>query len=259
MTVENVVGTIDFAQITLYVFWIFFAGLIFYLRREDRREGYPLYSEVSGAQKSKGFLLIPEPKTFSLHHGGTVSVPNFVNEMRAINVEKVEPWPGAPYAPTGDPMADGVGAASYAERADTPDLTFDGRNKIVPLRIATDFAPAEGERDLRGLSVIAGDGRDVGKIADMWVDRAELLVRYLEVDRTSGGKAIVPMTLARVSSTMMGQSANVHVKSIFSTQFAGVPALAKPDQITLLEEDKIQGYYAGGHLYASADRSEPLL
>ena len=29
----------DVAQVTLYVFWIFFACLIFYLRREDKREG----------------------------------------------------------------------------------------------------------------------------------------------------------------------------------------------------------------------------
>ncbi|HEY5309302.1 MAG TPA: photosynthetic reaction center subunit H, partial [Casimicrobiaceae bacterium] len=39
---------IDVAQIALYAFWIFFAGLIFYLRREDKREGYPLESDRSG-------------------------------------------------------------------------------------------------------------------------------------------------------------------------------------------------------------------
>ncbi len=36
---------IDFAQVSLYVFWIFFAGLIYYLRQEDKREGYPLESK----------------------------------------------------------------------------------------------------------------------------------------------------------------------------------------------------------------------
>ena len=30
---------IDVPQVILYVFWIFFAGLIYYLRREDKREG----------------------------------------------------------------------------------------------------------------------------------------------------------------------------------------------------------------------------
>jgi hypothetical protein len=39
---------IDFAQITVYLFWFFFAGLVIYLRREDKREGYPLESDRSG-------------------------------------------------------------------------------------------------------------------------------------------------------------------------------------------------------------------
>ena len=33
---------IDAAQVALYAFWVFFAGLIWYLHREDKREGYPL-------------------------------------------------------------------------------------------------------------------------------------------------------------------------------------------------------------------------
>ena len=41
-----ITSNIDVAQVVLYAFFVFFAGLIFYLRREDRREGYPL--EVGG-------------------------------------------------------------------------------------------------------------------------------------------------------------------------------------------------------------------
>ena len=33
---------VDVAQIVLYMFWAFFAGLIIYLIRENKREGYPL-------------------------------------------------------------------------------------------------------------------------------------------------------------------------------------------------------------------------
>ncbi len=39
---------LDVAQVTLYVFWIFFGCLIYYLRREDKREGYPLDSTGVG-------------------------------------------------------------------------------------------------------------------------------------------------------------------------------------------------------------------
>lgn len=35
----------DFAQLALYAFWLFFALLVIYLRREDKREGYPLQSD----------------------------------------------------------------------------------------------------------------------------------------------------------------------------------------------------------------------
>jgi photosynthetic reaction center H subunit len=47
-TVGNITGYIDLAQIMLYVFWIFFAGLIWYLAMENHREGYPMESSSSG-------------------------------------------------------------------------------------------------------------------------------------------------------------------------------------------------------------------
>ena len=58
---------IDGAQIALYAFWIFFFGLIVYLRREDRREGYPLKSHQGPREGfprvpgKKGWIMRPEP------------------------------------------------------------------------------------------------------------------------------------------------------------------------------------------------------
>ena len=49
------------------------------------------------------------------------------------------------------------------------------------------------------------------------------------------------------------------MKSITAAQFADVPTIRRDDQITLLEEDKVMAYFAGGHLYATAARSEPLI
>ena len=37
-----------------------------------------------------------------------------------------------------------------------------------------------------------------------------------------------------------------------AAQFARVPRLAVPDVINLREEDRINAYYAGGHLYSKA-------
>src|SRR5262245_46464096 len=130
---------IDLAQVVLYTFWIFFFGLIYYLRREDKREGYPLESDRSGNIRVQGFPPVPAPKIFQLRNGSTYQAPPGTRESRQINAQPAAPWPGAPLQPSGDPMADAVGPASWVEREDVPDLTAEGENKIVPLRVAKDF------------------------------------------------------------------------------------------------------------------------
>ena len=44
-----------------------------------------------------------------------------------------------------------------------------------------------------------------------------------------------------------------------ASQFADVPALRNPDEVTLLEEEKVTAYYGAGTLYATPARAEPLL
>ena len=47
--------------------------------------------------------------------------------------------PGGAFEPTGDPMKDGVGAASWnKDRADRCDLTLEGEPKIQPMSILDD-------------------------------------------------------------------------------------------------------------------------
>ena len=36
---REIMGYIDVAQVAIWLFWIFFAGLIVYLQRETQREG----------------------------------------------------------------------------------------------------------------------------------------------------------------------------------------------------------------------------
>ena len=47
--------------------------------------------------------------------------------------------------------------------------------------------------------------------------------------------------------------------AILGSQFAAVPGTRQADIVTLLEEDKIMGYFGGGTLYAEPSRAEPLL
>ena len=51
----------------------------------------------------------------------------------------------------------------------------------------------------------------------------------------------------------------VNVASILSDQFADVPALKSADRVTMYEEERVVAYYGAGHLYATPERSEPLL
>jgi photosynthetic reaction center H subunit len=256
MTPGAITSYIDVAQLTLYGFWIFFAALIIYLRREDKREGYPLESDRSSRITVQGWPAIPAPKVFKLSHGGTYSAPNKRPEVGEPRVTPFAPWPGAPLDPTGNPLVDGVGPAAYANRADLPDLTLEGAPKIVPLRVATDFSLQPRDPDPRGKAVIGADGRIGGTVVDVWVDRSEPQIRYLEMEVTGASgprRALLPINMARVSRSQ------VKVNSLLGRNFADIPGLRNPDQITLLEEDRICAYYAGGEFYARPNRSRPVL
>jgi len=280
--IGDITGHIDVAQVVLYAFWIFFAGLVFYLRREDRREGYPLESEVTGKTDATiGGIWIPEPKVFLLPHGGTSMAPNDRRAPEPANLEPVEAWSGAPLEPTGDPMSAGVGPGSFNSlRSDEPEIMEDGSAAIVPLRVATDYSIAEGDTDIRGVKVIGGDNEVAGTVRDVWVDRVEHLIRYVEIELPGGADApspapsggeeettpapaapatvLAPMTFVDVRSGGTAP-ASVKINAIFAKHFADVPRTRHPDQITSLEEDRIAAYYGAGTLYAEPKRVEPLL
>ena len=251
----SITAYIDVAQVVLYLFFIFFAGLIYYLHRENKREGYPLESDRSGRIKVQGFPAIPEPKTYLLPHGGTQVAPRKERDMRPLMARPIGPWPGAPLVPTGDPMRDGVGPAAWTERSDAPDLTVEGHPRIVPLRAAAGYRVERRDPDPRGMSVIGADGKKAGVVSDVWVDLSECLIRYLEVTLADSSVVLLPMTFSRIDAW----THTVGVKSILSSQFANVPKLQTGTQVTRREEDRICGYYGGGVLYATRERSEPLI
>ncbi len=204
---------IDVAQLTIWAFWFFFAGLVIYLRGEDKREGYPLDSDRTdrsgGRVKVVGFPGVPTPKTFVLpHNAGTVYAPRQEAPAAKINATPSAPFLGAPLDPIGDPMLAGVGPGSSPDRQKQPDRTHEGELKIVPMRVAKDFYIAEGDPDPRGMTVIGLDGEVGGTVTDVWVDRAEPQIRYLELKVAQGGKqALLP--IPSVTSTRK------HVRSRF--------------------------------------------
>lgn len=248
----------DLALVSLYVFWVAFAGLIYYLVRESRREGFPLLNEVRGELVVRAPYTAPPEKSFLTAHHGRI-VPHTPERDLTGLLSPQSLLPGAPLQPLGNPMADGVGPASYAMRADVPDMTFDDNTpKIVPLRTAPAYSIAEEDPNPVGFAVVTADGLQAGTVVDAWVDRSDMLIRYLEADAegTTGMRRIVfPMFLATVNA----RERRVNVVSVLAHQFLEAPGLQNADTITLREEDRISGYFAGGHMYATPSRFGPVL
>ena len=91
------------------------------------------------------------------------------------------------------------------------------------------------------MEVYGADREPAGTVSDLWIDRAEPQIRYLEVD-TGTRHVLLPINFAKID----GRNRSVTVKSILGSQFATVPSLANPDQVTRREEDQILAYYASG-------------
>lgn len=264
-------GAFDIVSLMLTLFVFFFIGLMIYLRREDRREGYPIEDDVHARlEPALGTFFSPDPKGFRLPGGGIVYKPDEQRDTQELKAARRSRVSGTPYEPVGDPMLAGVGPGAYALRAKTPDLTDHGALKITPLRDAPDFVLDRRDPDPRGMTVLGCDKAPAGVVADVWVDRGEILVRYLEVELAAPAPAtpqlvgavaapsrrvLLPMTMAVVSRG----SRTVRVDAIRAGQFANVPALETPDAVTRDEEERIAAYYGAGYLYATPARLEPLL
>ncbi len=294
----GITSYIDIAQLTLYAFWIFFFGLIYYLQRENKREGYPLVLRNSN-RRLIGVFAMPRPKTFHLYHGGTHTVPAIEEYQTPPNARPAYPWEGAPLIPLGDPMIDGLGPAAFSMRVTSPEKTPYGEPRFQPIRTSPGYGVSESDLDPRGMEVFGADKRVAGIVIDLWVDHTETRIYFLEVEVTApeagaaiGRHVLVPMYMTQVVNTVRrgdvtmsegmrrefagakhwGRLASlmfearyaathgyVQVSSITAAQFANVPALADPDVITVREEDQIMAYFASGQLYALPNRIGPIL
>lgn len=265
MNATYITGTFDVAELAFLLFFGFFLALVFYLNRESRREGYPLEDEVTG-KIHPGSLFDGDKKSFQLPNGRGTYVPEDV-ARDDINVAGVQAFAsaGAPWVPTGNPMKDGMGPAAFANRAKYPDLTFDGRPRIVPIADSHEMIVSPQDPQLIGWTVIGADKQVAGKVSDIWVDQAEHMIRYLEVETTTGKKVLAPMgvvtvhgdsLLAKILPTTSDEAEFVEIDAITAAQFEDVPALETAGIITRYEEDRVMAYFGGGYMYATPERAE---
>ena len=249
---------LDVAQVVLYVFWIFFFALIYYLHREDKREGYPLLSEHPYRKEVFTIPPVPAPKTFLLMDGRTVQAPRDNGDKREHPLEKSRIPMGSPFVPVGDPMLAGVGPGSWAEREDHVDITMEGHPRIVPMRSQHELSLSPRDPDPRGMAVVGADGITAGTVTDVWVDCSEMLLRYLEVElaiTSDHRRVLLPINMASVHR----RQRRVDVVSINAEHFVNVPTLADPHKVTLLEEERVMAYYGAGYLYANKSRAEAVV
>ena len=218
---------------------------------------------------------ISPPKIYLLRDGTEVLMPDPARrDTRPVAAEPLASFPGAPLVPTGDALADAVGPASYADRADHPEPDNHGGDRIQPMaKLESEgFAIAGYGTDPRGAPVRTFDGEIVGTVDELWIDHMESMVRYLGVSTDGGGRVVMPMNMAVLRKAKGGpadgslwdrmtarRGPEVRVASVTAEQFGNAPTTASPERITMREEDVIQGYFGGGTIYATPDRTEPLL
>ena len=251
------VGGLDIAELTVYLFFGFFLALVIYLRREDRREGYPVEEADTGRLLGETNPFIYDtPKVFRLPFGlGEVYTPTKGREPVDIpTARRVARIPDSPLEPVGDPLVSRVGPAAYAQRADRPDITFENHPRIVPMRLSGGFSVAPGDPDPRGWAMAGVDEVVAGEVTDLWVDRSDHLVRYIET-RVGTRTVLVPMMMCTVDT---GRRA-VICSAVRGADFERAPTTAAPDRVTLLEEEKIIGFFGGGFLWATPERMGPLV
>jgi photosynthetic reaction center H subunit len=106
------------------------------------------------------------------------------------------------------------------------------------------------------MTVVGADNKPAGTVADLWVDRGEPQIRYLEVALSGKGKNILlPILFADIQA----QRKQVKVDALLAADLAGVPVTKSGNAVTAREEDRITAYFGGGRFYSVATRKEPLL
>jgi len=245
---------VDVAQLVLYLFWIFFFGLIYYLAVENHREGYPMDADRGIIE---GWPRAPAPKTYRMSDGREVVVPRGEAPHPVPNAQRVYDWPSSPLEPTGNPLTAGVGSGAWTPRPDRPELDFHGDPKLIPLSQAEGFGVASRDPDPRGKGLFDARGERAGTVVDLWIDRGEMMFRYIEAEVPLGGGAtrrvLVPTPFTRINAD------GVTVHALLAPQFAGIPPTRAADRVTLNEEEQITAYFGAGLLYAEPGRTEPLI
>lgn len=244
----NVVGNLDVAILAVIAFVLFFLGLVYHLRQEDKREGYPMEITVGTGKvrHSEGFPPMPKPKLFYRPHDrGVVSAPR---EREAPVFPDGAKYQAEGYPMTAeDPLGQALGTAAHPDRHDLADLNVLGEPKIVPLSEWDEYHVADGDVDPRGWPIVSNDGVEVGFIKDLWFNRAEFFLRYFEFEIPGEERTrMAPLFFCKVKT----KAKVVEAFTLNADDLRRTPITGTVEYITMLEEDRVNAFFAGGRLYS---------
>lgn len=129
-------------------------------------------------------------------------------------------------------------------------------DRIIPLEDLDDFKVADGDPDVRGWDVVTADGRRVGGVDDLLIDREAMKVRYLDVEvdddlltEDTDRHILVPIGYARLDE----ESDRIFVDQLNAATLSQIPEY-RVGGLTRDYETSLHGYFATDAATTATDR-----
>lgn len=238
---------VDGPQIAFWLFLLAFIAVVIYLRRLDKREGYPMQASPFDETPSLGFPPPLEPKTFLLNEGGTTVAPHDYPQG-PISAEPLHRFAGTPLVPIGNPLLAGVGPGAWVMRSNEPMLTEQGELMLQPLRLLDDWSMSSEDADPRGMAVFDCRWRRIGTVGDVWIDRSTKTPRLFEL-MLDAPLATGPVLVPLYHTVIDEKTREMRITALEAHQFADVPRPVRDDRITAREDERVNAYYAAGEFW----------
>ena len=249
---------LDIPTLASWAFVLFFVGLVFWLQRQSKREGYPLRASPFTAELMDGFPPPPvQPLTYILNEGGTTEAPHYY-EQAPTSAKPMHFFDGTPFLPLGNPLLAGIGPGSWVMKRDEPARTEEGHLALQPLRALPGWSIQKVDSDPRGMTVYDWRWAEVGRVCDVWIDRGSKIITLFEVEMNAdihAGRVLVPI----FHTVIREKTRRIRVTALWAHQFADVPMPAAAEIITGPEEERLNAYYSAGRFYRGDPTIAPAL
>ena len=240
---RNLTQHIDLPQILFWAFALAFVYLCYELRKNDKREGYPMKASPFSKRHLEGFPLRDEPQTYLLNEGGETQAPHNYPQAQTSS-RPLYPFDGTPLVPVGNPLLAGIGPGAWVMRNAAPMRVENGDLLLQPMRLLPEWTIGKADADPRGMRVFDWRWNEVGVVRDMWIDQGIKIIRFLEVE-VAAGIRLVPIYHTAINE----KAREVRVTALSAFQFDEIPRQANPDVLDAREDERLNAYFAAGNFF----------